>query len=226
MGIPKTRLNMEASTVACYLRVSTSRQRVAGQESAVRQWLNGQGLAPDSVRWYDDRESGATTVRPEFERLQQDVFQGRVTTIVVWRLDRLSRRLKDGVEILSDWLERGVRVVAVTQAIDFSGAVGRMLAAVLLGLAEIELEARAERQAVGIEAAKRRGVYQGRKLGTTKADPERARALRRRGLKPLEIGRALGVSRATVFKYLKSTEASPGDSGRRSAAATSPDLRP
>jgi len=77
-----------------------------------------------------------------------------------------------------------------------------MLAAVLLGVAEMEQENRRERQAAGIAAAKQRGVYFGRKPGTTKAKPVRAAELRRRGLNDSEIGSALSVSRRTVQRYL------------------------
>jgi len=78
-----------------------------------------------------------------------------------------------------------------------------MLAALLLGLAEIELEYRRERQAAGIEVAKRHGKYRGRKAGTTKAKPERAKKLREKGLGVGEIATALGISRASVHRYLQ-----------------------
>lgn len=55
-------------------------------------------------------------------------------TVMVWKLDRLSRRLRDGVNLLADWCDRGIRVVSITQQIDLSGPVGRMIAAVMLGL--------------------------------------------------------------------------------------------
>ena len=77
-----------------------------------------------------------------------------------------------------------------------------MIAAVMLGLAEIELEFRAERQAAGIEVAKKKGVYRGRQKGTTKAKPQRAAELRAKGLKLDEIAQALGTSRRTVQRYL------------------------
>ena len=80
----------------------------------------------------------------------------------MWKLDRLSRRLRDGVNVLADWCERGLKIVVITQQIELNGAVGRMIAALLLGLAEIELEYRQERQAAGIEVAKRKGIYKGR----------------------------------------------------------------
>jgi DNA invertase Pin-like site-specific DNA recombinase len=77
-----------------------------------------------------------------------------------------------------------------------------MVASVLFGLAEVELEYRRERQAAGIRVAQARGVYRGRQRGTTKARPERARAPRERGLTLPEIAKALGVSERTVFRYL------------------------
>ena len=110
------------------------------------------------------------------------------------------RRLRDGISLLADWCDRGVRIVSVTQQIDLSGAVGRMLASVMFGLAEIELEYRCERQAAGIKVAKERGVYQGRKLVTTKQ--KRAATLRGKGLAIPEIANALGVSERTAFRYL------------------------
>ena len=89
-----------------------------------------------AVEWFEDKESGQTLKRPAFNRLREAVFAGRVKTVVVWKLDRISRRQRDGVHLLADWCERGVRVVAVTQQIDLSGAVGRMVASVLFRLAD------------------------------------------------------------------------------------------
>ncbi len=114
--------------------------------------------------------------RPEFKRLQADIFDGSIKTVVCWKLDRLSRRLKDGVNLLADWCEQDIKVVVITQQIELSGAVGRMIAAVMLGLAEIELEYRMTRQMAGIEVAKAKGVYQGRLPGTFKAKPVRLRS--------------------------------------------------
>ena len=105
-------------------------------------WLVGHGHHEQQVKWFIDHETGKTLKRREFERLQRAIFNGKIDTIVIWKLDRLSRRLRDGVNLLCDWCERGLRLVVVTQQIELSGPVGRMIAAVLLGLAEIELEFR------------------------------------------------------------------------------------
>ena len=92
--------------------------------------------------------------------------------------------------------------MSVTQQIDLSGAVGRMVASVIFGLAEIELEYRRERQAAGVKVAKARDVFTGRRRGTTKGTPKRALELRNRGMQVAETANALDVSERTVFRYL------------------------
>lgn len=190
----------DAAMIGIYIRVSTVGQNEAGQRREIQRWLDGNG-AP-AVRWYLDKQTGDNLDRPGFEQLQRDIFLGEIDTVVVWRLDRLSRSVRDGINVLADWCDAGVRVVSVTQQIDFNGATGKMLAAVLLGVAEMEQETRRERQQAGIEAARERGVYQGRRPGSTKARPERAAELRANGLTDAETARALGVSRRTVQRYL------------------------
>ena len=195
-------MSKSSKAIAAYVRVSTKGQKTDGQEQEIRSWMKNNGYDLRQVRWYRDKETGKSLKRPDFDRLQRDIFDGQVKTVVCWKLDRLSRRLRDGVNLLADWCDRGLRIVVVTQRIELNGAVGRMIAAVMLGLAEIELEFRAERQTAGIKAAKARGIYLGRQTGTTKAKPQRAAQLRAKGLADGEIAASLGVSRRTVQRYL------------------------
>lgn len=109
--------------------------------------------------------------------------------------------LRDGITTLCEWCDRGLRVVSVTQQIDFNGTISKMIASVLFAVAEMEQETRRERQAAGIAVARDEGKYKGRKAGTTKAKPERARELREKGFNDGEIAKALGVSRRTVIRY-------------------------
>jgi len=103
-------------------------------------------------------------------------------------------------------LSQGVRLVSVRQEVDFASTTGLMVASLLFGLSQSEMETRRTRQRAGIEAAKRRGVYRGRRSGATKAKPGRAVRLREHGLSDGEIAAALGVSRRTVQRYLKAAE--------------------
>ena len=193
--------------IACYCRVSTRNQKNDSQESEIKKWLAGNGIDAAQVMWFFDHETGKTLNRPGFEQLQKAIFNGTVKTVIVWKLDRLSRRLRDGVNLLADWCERGLKVVVITQQIELNGAVGRMIAAVMLGLAEIELEYRRERQMAGIEVARKKGKFTGRQKGTTKAKPQRATELKAQGLKVSEIATAMGTSVRTVWRYLGGSEA-------------------
>ena len=188
--------------IAVYIRVSTVGQNIDGQQREIQRWLDGNNIDADSVRWFIDKSSGDDLQRPAFEELQASVFNGEVETIVVWKLDRLSRTIRDGINTLGDWCDRGLRVVSVTQQLDFSGAVGKLIASVLFAVAEMEQETRRERQAAGIAAARERGVYKGRQHGTTKGNPSRALELCRQGLSMSEIASALGVSARTARRYL------------------------
>lgn len=194
---------MKAKT-AIYLRVSTSSQNLDAQESAIRAWLAGQSLGKGDVLYFSDKQSGANLDRPGFEELQAAIFNGEVKTVVVWKLDRLARSMLDGLNIIQDWCEQGVRLVSVTQQLDLSGTVGKMIASVLLGIGEMELEHIKERQAVGITEAKKQGKYKGRKPGTKKKiDENQLIALKQKGAKNTEIAKLLGVSVKTVSRRLK-----------------------
>jgi DNA invertase Pin-like site-specific DNA recombinase len=184
-----------------YIRVSSPKgQKTDSQRAELEAWLRRRRT--QDVKWFEDRDTGTTLQRAGFQKLQAAIFAGKIDTVVVWKLDRLARSLREGVNVLADWCQRGVRVIAITQQIDLSGPVGNLIASLLFGIAEIEWQHAKERQAVGIAVAKKRGVYTGRQPGTTKAAPDRARALRKQGLTVLEIAQALGVKERTVYHYL------------------------
>lgn len=194
---------------ACYLRVSTSAQTDAGQAHEVERYLAAQGI--EAAEYYRDQASGANLKRPEFERLQSDVLAGKVHTVVVYKLDRLARSLRDGVAVLCDWLAQGVRIVSVTQQFDFAGATGKLIASVLLAIAEMERDAIAERTVAGLAAARARGVRLGRPPGTgrpwplarRKIDPLLARSLRAQGVTVAAIAVWFKVSPQAVRYALK-----------------------
>ena len=191
-------------SIGVYVRVSTRSQKSDSQHAEIQRWLMAHGHNLDTVQWFEDTETGATLTRTGLNALQEAIFAGTVKTVIVWKLDRIARSMREGINTLSKWCECGVRVVSVTQQIDLSGTVGHLVAGVLFAIAEIELQHVRERQAAGISLAKQRGVYKGRKRGTTKAKPQRARELRKKGMTLSEIAHALKVDRRTVTRYLKS----------------------
>jgi DNA invertase Pin-like site-specific DNA recombinase len=81
--------------MACYCRVSTHRQKVDSQKADILRWLTGHAVAPAAIQWFEDVESGTTLKRPAFDRMQQGIFAGTIRTVVVWKLDRISRRQRE-----------------------------------------------------------------------------------------------------------------------------------
>lgn len=193
-----------AKPIAALVRVSSKEQKTDSQRAEITKWLVANGIDLSKVEWYEDVESGRKMSRPAFDRLQEDIFKGTVRTVVVFKVDRICRRLREGINLLCDWCDKGVRFVSITQQVDVSGVVGRMVAALLLGFAELELEYREERQRAGIAVAKKQGVYKGRAKGTTKGKPSRALELRAKGLTVQEIATTMGVSERTAARYLVS----------------------
>jgi DNA invertase Pin-like site-specific DNA recombinase len=195
-------------TVAVYIRVSTSSLSEAGQMRGITKWLTRKRINPEAVVWYVDNESDGTLTRPEFEQLQRDIFNGAIKTVVVYKLDRLSRSLQDGVDTLCSWCKQGIRVVSTSQQIDFTGTIGQLIAAVLSAVAEMEINTRRESQAAGIAVAKEKGIYRGRKKGAVKAgvDVSKASKLIAKGLSIEETAKILGVSARTVYRYLDQTK--------------------
>lgn len=190
-------------TVAVYVRVSASSQNEAAQKRDIMKWLTGNGINLVSVQWYIDKENGSDLKRPAFEQMQKDIFNGAIKTVVIYKLDRLSRSMSDGVKVLADWGEKKVRLVCTSQQFDFSGVIGELIAAIMFAMAKWEKQNIKDRQAAGIAVAKEKGAYRGRIRGATKAgvNPARAAELRAKGLTHAEVAKSMGISVSTAFRY-------------------------
>jgi DNA invertase Pin-like site-specific DNA recombinase len=189
-------------TIAAYIRVSTYDQRTGSQREEISRWLKNHGIDPQKIQWFEDKETGSKMDRPAFFEMRRIIFAGEIKTLIVWKLDRLSRDMLDGIATLRCLLNQGVGIISVTQQLDLSGIVGQRCATLLFGVAEMELQNNKERQAAGIALAKKRGVYKGRKKGTTKLDPEEISRLRET-LKPRQIAKLMEVTPKTVYNTLK-----------------------
>jgi len=186
--------------IAVYCRVSTFDQEkgLRSQEKSLKDYCDNHGLV--RLVWYKDKITGSTTNRPAFNKLQCDIFNGKIGTVVCWKLDRLSRSLKDGINILTDWLEKDVRVIATAQQLDFSGSVGQLIASVLFALAAMERENLRENTKRGLAAAKARGVKLGKrpKLFAKDIVP-----LLQDGFSIARVSKKLGKTRQAIYDALK-----------------------
>jgi DNA invertase Pin-like site-specific DNA recombinase len=185
---------------AVYLRVSSKTQDCRSQEADLKHWAESQA---EPATFFQDKKTGSTMERPAWDRLQAAVDAGEISRIVVWRLDRLGRTASGLTRLFDDLRARKVNLISLKDGLDLNTPAGRLMANVLASVAQFETEVRSERQAAGIAAAKERGVYRGRKPGSTKAAPRRAAVLRAKGLTVREISQALGVSERTAKRYLR-----------------------
>jgi len=89
-------------SVGVYIRVSSAKgQKTDSQRAELEAWLRRQRVK--AVQWFEDRESATTMQRYAFQKLRAAIFAGQIDTVVVWKLDRLARSLREGVNVLADW---------------------------------------------------------------------------------------------------------------------------
>lgn len=171
-----------------YARTSTVDQNLDAQIAALA--AAGCGMVRQEQR------SGATLEgRSELKTILDFIHPGE--TLVVTRIDRLARSMHDLQTIVTKLKEKGAHLAATEQPVDTSTAAGKAFFDMLGVFAEFETNLRRERQAEGIKAAKRRGVYRGRPL---KIDSTAIQTKLGAGLSPTDIAREMGISRGTVYK--------------------------
>lgn len=195
--------------VAIYARVSTIGQDTASQEPDLQRWADAQD---SPLVWYRDKATGKTMDRPGWAKLEAAVRAGRVSAVVVWRLDRLGRTAAGLTALFDDLRARKVNLVSVKDGLDLATAAGRLMCVVLAGVCAYETEVRGERVAAGQKIARAAGKrWGGSKPGVPKkVKPPVARTIRRMkadGERITEIARVVGVSRPTVYAVLAAPSA-------------------
>lgn len=172
-----------------YARVSTQDQNPELQLDALR--------AAGSEQVFSDKASGALKDRPELTACLRALRKG--DSLVVWKLDRLARSLKDLVELMHDLDQRGVGFRSLTETIDTTNAGGKLVFHVFGALAEFERSLIRERTLAGLAAARARGRRGGRKVAMSKADVRKAAAmLTDPAITKAEVAKHFAVSRVTL----------------------------
>lgn len=185
-----------------YIRVSTLDQSTSRQEEQL------QGFNLDTV--FTDKASGKDTDRPQLQLALKHCRKG--DTLIVHSMDRLARNLDDLRAIVKQLTDAGVAVQFVKEAMTFTGEdspMSKLMLSVMGAFAEFERSLIRERQREGIAIAKTKGVYAGRKpsldadkvaelMAKDKANGHKNRA---------GLAREFGISRETLYQYLRTGEA-------------------
>ena len=179
-----------------YARVSTQDQDLRLQHEALRQ--------ANCDKIYEDKVSGATASRDGLKLALDTLRENDI--LVVWKLDRLGRTVRDLVNIVCDLEQRGVHFKSLTDQIDTSTTAGRFFFHVMASLAQMERELTVERTRAGLEAARRQGRTGGRKRKMTDSKISAAKRLLQAGTPPREVAKDLGVSVPTFYRWLPAAE--------------------
>lgn len=172
-----------------YARVSTQDQKPELQIDAL--------AAGGCEQIFQEKVSGRIRERPELESCLRTLRQG--DTLVVWRLDRLGRSLKDLVEIIHGLQGRGIGFQSLTERIDTTTAGGRLVFHAFGALAEFEHNLIRDRTVAGLAAARARGRMGGRRPKLSKADVRKAAAmLKDPVMTKTEVAAHFGISRVTL----------------------------
>ena len=124
-------------------------------------------------------------------------------TLIVWKLDRLGRSLRDLIDLLDDLRARGVQFQSITEAIDTETPTGRAMWQLIGVLAELERSLITERTRAGVKEAQKRGVRFGRKPALSTAQVEHARQQIEQGQRVADVAALLSVDRATLYRALQ-----------------------
>jgi DNA invertase Pin-like site-specific DNA recombinase len=177
-----------------YARVSTDDQNLDLQSDALQQ--------AGCAKIYEDRKSGAKAERPGLAMALEVARTG--DTLVIWRLDRLGRSLKDLIRLAETLDARGIGLKSLHEAIDTTSSGGRLVFHMFGALAEFERNLIRERTQAGLAAARARGRLGGRRKSL---DPERRRLVvhlyNERKHTVAEICQLMGISKPTLYSYLE-----------------------
>jgi len=185
-------------TLLGYARVSTEDQNASLQEDAL--------MTAGCIKVFTDHASGSEASRPELDRMLDQLRSGDV--VVVWRLDRLGRSLKNLIVMVENLASLGVGFRSISESIDTTTANGRLFFSIMGALAEFERDLIRERTNAGLAAARARGRVGGRPsvMNTKKID--KARKLYDSQQHTVsEIAEMLNVSVATIYRHLKAQAA-------------------
>ena len=184
---------MAPKRIALYVRVSTSDQSTELQIRELTQFVQARGWPHPKI--YEDKATGTNGNRPQLKQLLSDARQRKLDIVIIWKLDRLFRSLKDLISSLHEFTELGVDFISLKDNIDLTTSSGRLMMHMLGAFAEFEASLIKERVKAGLRNAKAKGKRLGR---PQLRNDDRIIELRAKGKTIRQIAEALNVSKSTV----------------------------
>ena len=175
-----------------YARVSTQDQNLDLQREALTK--------AGCEKIFNDKISGSRAERPGLTKALEMLREG--DTLVVWKLDRLGRSVKNLVDLVGELHQQGIQFKSLTDAIDTGTPSGRFFFHVMASLAEMERELTVERTRAGLEVARQLGRKGGRRRQMTESKIESAKKLLANGVPPRDVAMNLGVSVPTLYRWI------------------------
>ena len=175
-----------------YARVSTQDQSLELQQAAL--------IKAGCQKIFEDKMSGTRTDRLGLNKALEILREG--DTLVVWKLDRLGRSVKQLVDLVSEIHRQGIQFKSLTDAIDTGTPSGRFFFHVMASLAKMERELIIERTRAGLEVARKLGRKGGRRPKMTSSKIASAKNLLASGMPPKDVANNLGVSIPTLYRWL------------------------
>ena len=179
------------SKIVGYARVSTREQNLDAQLDQLR--------AAGATKIFEEKGSGVDKQRPELKNLLNYVREG--DTVVVTKIDRIARSVKHLLEIKETLFARGVHLNILNMGLDTSTNQGKLMFTVIGAVAEFERDLLLERQREGIEKAKQKGKYKGRKP-TARAKADQIMKMLDNGYKKTQIAEELNIGLASVYRII------------------------
>jgi DNA invertase Pin-like site-specific DNA recombinase len=179
-----------------YARVSTQDQSLELQTDALTK--------VGCKKVFSDKLSGSRAERPGLTQAQEALREG--DTLVVWKLDRLGRSVKNLVNLVGELQKDGIQFKSLTDSIDTGTASGRFFFHVMASLAEMERELTIERTRAGLEVARQLGRKGGRKRQMTESKIKSAKKLLASGVTPRDVAGNLGVSIPTLYRWIPASD--------------------
>ena len=179
-----------------YARVSTQDQKLDLQIDALKQ----HGVE----RIFQEKLSGIRAHRTEFEAMKGYLREG--DTVVVWKLDRIGRSMKDLIATISEFQSRGIAFVSLKENIDTSTATGNLIFNIFASLAEFERDIISERTRAGLASARQRGRMNGRPKISKEKIETAIKMYHSQNYSVQEILQMAGISHSTFYRYLKQKE--------------------